>query len=143
MDYKGSFLEFKDWYLTDWKQVLHEHFPEPINPTMVPTEHDCSLVINFDQAIDLFLIKMLNKKMPWDCQYIYLALGGDHVFHKELMVMPMDYLHCFQELLRITKKLPAGNILVPNQALKVDCLYMSFHKSDCAKFVHSWNKLSK
>jgi hypothetical protein len=57
----------------------------------------------------LFLIKTLNKKTPQDCQYIYLALGGDHVFHKELMIAPMDHLHHFQELLHITKKLPADD----------------------------------
>ena len=81
--------------------------------------------------------------MPWDCHYVYLALGGDHVFHKELMTMPMDHLHCFQELLRITKKLPEANILVPNEALQVEWLYMSFHKCDRASFVCSGNKLSE
>jgi hypothetical protein len=80
VDYSG-FLEFKNvlqgLYLTDWKQVLYEHLPEPINLTMVPPEHDCSLATNFEQVIDLFLIKMLNKKMPRDRQYIYMAPGGN------------------------------------------------------------------
>ena len=74
LDYTESFLEFENvlqgWYLTDWKQVLHEHFPEPVNTTMVLPEHDRSLSANFQWAIDLFLIKTLNKKMPWDRQYI-------------------------------------------------------------------------
>jgi hypothetical protein len=40
LDYTGFFLEFKNacqgWCLTDWKQVLHKHFLEPVNLTMVP-----------------------------------------------------------------------------------------------------------
>ena len=89
LDYQGSFLEFENVlhgrYLTDWKQVLHEHFPEPVDPLIeVPSEQDRSSAINFKRAIDLFLIKTLNEKMPRDRQYIYLAPGGDHVFHKEL-----------------------------------------------------------
>ncbi len=88
LDYAESFLEFKNVlqgrYLTNWKQVLHEHFPEPIDATMVLPEQDRSMEANFQQAIDLFLIKTLNKKMPRDHQCIYLAPGGDHVFHKEL-----------------------------------------------------------
>jgi hypothetical protein len=89
------------------------------------------------------VIKTLNKSTPWDRLYIYLAPGSDHVFHKELMLMPMDHLHCFQEMLRISEKLPAGNIPVPNAALQVEWLYMSFHKSDRAEFVRSGNKLNK
>ena len=54
--YAGSFLEFENvlqgWYMTNWKQVLHEHFSEPVDPMIDPAEHDCSS----------FLIKMLNKK---------------------------------------------------------------------------------
>jgi hypothetical protein len=84
--------------LTDWKQVLHEHFPKPVNAMMVFPEHDRSLAANFQRAIDLFLIKTLNEKTPRDRQYINLAPGGDHVFHKELMMAPMDHLHRFQEL---------------------------------------------
>jgi hypothetical protein len=142
LDYTESMQEFKNvllgWYLTDWKQVLHEHFPEPVNATMVLPEHDCSVAVNFDRAIDLFVIKTLNESAPRDRQYIYLAPGGDHVFHKELMMTPMDR---FQEMSRISEKLPAGNIPVPNAALQVEWLYMSFHKSDRAEFVRSGNKL--
>ena len=147
LDYTESFLEFENVllgrFLTDWKQVLHEYFPEPVDPAMVLPEHDRSTAANFEWAIDLFLVETLNKSMPQDRQYIYLAPGGDHVFHKELMMTPMDHLHRFQELLRITEKLPAGNIPVPNAALQVEWLYMSFHKSDRAKFVHSGNKLNE
>ncbi len=80
--------------------------------------------------------------MPRDRQYIDLVLGGDHVFHKELMIAPMDNLHRFQELLRISEKLPAGNIPAPNATLQVEWLYMSFHKSKRAKYIRSGNKLS-
>jgi hypothetical protein len=117
LDYQGSFLEFENvlqgHYLTDWKQVLHEHFPEPLDPlNEVSAKQDRSSAINFKQAIDLFLIKTLNEKMPRDRQCIYLAPGGDHVFHKELLTLPMDHLHRFQEILLISGKLPAGNITV-------------------------------
>jgi len=146
LDYTESLQEFENVllgrYLTDWKQVLHEHFPEPVDATMVPPEHDRSSAENFHRAIDLFVIKTLNESAPRDRQYIYLAPGGDHVFHKELMMTPMDHLHRFQEMLRISEKLPAGNIPVPNAALQVEWLYMSYHKSDRAEFVRSGNKLS-
>ena len=147
LDYQGSFLEFENVlqgrYLTDWKQVLHEHFPEPVDPSIeVPPEQDRSLAINFKRAIDLFLIKTLNEKMPRDRQYIYLAPGGDHVFHKELLTSPMDHLHRFQEILRISAKLPAGNIPEPNAALQVQWLYMSFHKNDRAEYIRSGKKLN-
>ena len=61
LDYQGSFLEFENVlqgrYLTDWKQVLHEHFPEPVDPSIkVLPEQDRSSAINFKRAIDLFLI---------------------------------------------------------------------------------------
>ena len=100
LDYQGSFLEFENVlqgrYLTDWKQVLHEHFPEPVDSSIeVPAEQDRSSAINFKRAIDLFLIKTLNEKLPRDRQYIYLAPGGDHVFHKELLTTPMDHLPSF------------------------------------------------
>jgi hypothetical protein len=49
------------------------------------------------------------------------------------MMTPMDHLHQFQEMLRIFEKLPAGNIPVPNEALQVEWLYMSYHKSDRAE----------
>ena len=144
--YVESFQEFENVllgrYLTDWRQVLHEHFPEPVDATEVLPEHDRSVAANFGRAIDLFVIKTLNESAPRDRQYIYLAPGGDHVFHKELMMTPMDHLHRFQEMLRISEKLPAGNIPVPNAALQVEWLYMSYHKSDRAEFVRSGNKLN-
>jgi hypothetical protein len=50
---------------TAWKQVLPEHFPEPVDVTVpVPATQDCSLEENFHQAIQLFIQQMLNKKKP-------------------------------------------------------------------------------
>ena len=131
-------------YLTNWKQVLHEHFPEPVDSsTEVPADQDRSSAINFKRAIDLFLIKTLNEKLPRDRQYIYMAPGGDHTFHKELLTKPMDHLHRFQEILRISAKLPAGNIPDPSEALLVQWLYMSFHKSDRAEYIRSGKRLNE
>ena len=68
MGYVDSFREFENVllgrYLTDWKQVLHEHFPEPFNAMEVLQEHDHSLADNFMQAINLFMIKTLNESAP-------------------------------------------------------------------------------
>ena len=51
LDYIQSFGEFsyvlQGAYLTDWKQVCHEHFPKPINPLTVSLEHNCSVPANF------------------------------------------------------------------------------------------------
>ena len=72
LDYKESFQEFENVllgrYLTDWKQVLHEHFPEPVDATIVLPEHDCSEAVNFERAIDLFVIKTLNESAPQERQ---------------------------------------------------------------------------
>ncbi len=56
------------------------------------------------------------------------ALGGDHGIHKELLTSPLDHLHCFEEMLRITKLLPEGDLPPPNAALWVDWFFISF---DC------------
>jgi hypothetical protein len=48
---------------TAWKQVLHEHFPEPVNATVpVPAMQDRSLEENFRRVIQLFIQQTLNKK---------------------------------------------------------------------------------
>ena len=54
----------------------------------------------------------------------------------------MDHLHRFQEMLRISELLPAGDIPPPNAALQVEWFYMSFHKSDRSEYVRSGRKLS-
>ena len=94
LDYTESIQEFKNVllgrYLTDWKQVLHEHFPEPVDPTMVLPEHDRSSAANFNCAIDEFIKQHLKEKKPRDRQYIYMAPGGDYSIHKDLLTTPMD-----------------------------------------------------
>jgi hypothetical protein len=116
-EYVTSFAEFGNvllgHYQTDWKQTLHKHFPEPINPEVVePTQG--ALAENFLCAIDLFLIHTLNRRKTRDCQYNYLAPGGDHGVHKELLMSPLEHLHCFKEMLCIAKLLPKGDHPPPN-----------------------------
>ena len=77
----NSFEEFenvlKGQYKTAWKQVMQDHFLEPVDAAMVPSKHDRSLEENFRHAIELSLKKTPHKEKPWDCQYIYLAPGGN------------------------------------------------------------------
>ena len=54
---------------------MHDHFPEPVDAAMVPTEHDRSLEENFCRAIE---------EKPRDRQYIYLQLGGNYNVRKAL-----------------------------------------------------------
>jgi hypothetical protein len=78
---------------TAWKQVLHEHFPEPYNaPVPVQVAQDCNLEENFHLALQLFIQQMLSEKKPTDRQYIYLQPGGYHIFQKPMMQMPVDHL---------------------------------------------------
>ncbi len=105
-------------YESDWKQVLHEHFPEPVDTEVIRPAQDCALAENFSRAIDLLLTRTLNEKKSRGSQYIYLAPGGDHGIHKELLTSPLDHLHCFEEMLCITKFLPKGDISEPNATLQ-------------------------
>ena len=47
LDWTNSFEEFKIFlegqHKTAWKQVMHDHFLEPVNEAMVPSEKDCLL----------------------------------------------------------------------------------------------------
>jgi hypothetical protein len=83
----------QEQYKTAWKQVLHENFPEPDNPTMVPIEQDCSLVENFHCALELFIKKALHKEKHWDHQYIYMIPGGNYNVKKKLLTSPIEHLH--------------------------------------------------
>ncbi len=56
LNWSDSFVEFENMlqgqHKTSWKQVLHEHFPEPVDATVpVPATQDCSLEENFHRAI--------------------------------------------------------------------------------------------
>jgi hypothetical protein len=93
-------------------------------------------------VVNLFLICTLNKKKPRDCQYNYLVTGGDNGIHKEVLTSPLDHLHCLEEMLRITKLLPEGDLPPPNAALQVEWFYMSFPCLDCMEYDSSGHKLS-
>jgi hypothetical protein len=97
LNWSDSFAEFKNMlqghHKTAWKQVLHEHFPEPVGATVpVPAMQDRSLEENFHRAIQLFIQQTLNKKKSRDRQYIYLQPGGDYVFQKLMMQSPVEHL---------------------------------------------------
>jgi hypothetical protein len=146
LDYVTSFAKFGNVllgrYQTNWKQVLHVHFLEPVDTEVIEPAQDCALAENFSHAINLFLICILNKKKPRDPQYNYLAPGGDHGIHKKLLTSPLDHLHCFEEMLRIMKLLPEGDIPTPNAALQVQWFSKSFHCLNCKEYIRSGRKPS-
>ncbi len=126
------------YHRTAWKQVLHEHFLEPVDVTVpVTAEQDHNQEENFHQAIQLFIQQTLTKKKPQDRQYIYLQPSGDHVFQKLMMQTPMDHLRRFEEMIQTAETLPVGDMHPPNQVLQLQWFYMSFHKEDRAKYVES------
>jgi hypothetical protein len=60
LNWSDFFVEFKNvlqgHLKMAWKQVLHEHFPEPVDVTVPePATQDHSLEENFHQAIQLFI----------------------------------------------------------------------------------------
>ena len=84
---------FQGPLLTDWNYVVAKNFPEPVEPENVRPEHDRSLAANFNCAIEDCLVRHLKEKKPRDCQYIYMALGGDYGVFEDLLTSPMDHLH--------------------------------------------------
>ena len=48
-----------------------------------------------------------------------LSPGGDYGVRKDLLVLLLDHLHRFKEMLRIAQMLPEGDIPNPNAALQV------------------------
>jgi hypothetical protein len=131
LDYVQSFAEFgnvlQGRLLSNWKQVFAEHFPEPVNLEVASLEHNRVMPANFQHVIDLFLRHTLNKKKPQDCQWIYMSPSSNYGIRKDLMILPMDHLHQFKEMLWILEMLPAGDISTPNAALHLEWFYMSFH----------------
>jgi hypothetical protein len=130
LDYITSFAEFSNvllgCYQTNWKQVLHKHFLEPVDPEVAKLAQDHALAENFLRAIDLFLICTLNKKKTRDHQYNYLAPGGEHGIHKELLTSSLDHLQRVEEMLHIMKLLPKEDLPPPKAALQVEWFYMFF-----------------
>ena len=145
LNWTNSFEEFENvlegQYNTARKQVVHDHFPEPVDAAMVPSEHDRSLEENFCRAIELFLKKVLHEMKPRDCQYIYLAPGGNYNIRKALATKPLDHLHRWEEMLRVAELLPEGDLEMPAASLSVEWFYMTFHRTDRAEYVHSGRKL--
>jgi hypothetical protein len=127
--------------LSDWKQVLEDNIPEPADPETALPEHDCSTADSFKRAIKLFLKHTLNEQKPRDRQWIYMSPGGNFGARKDLLVSPLDHLHRFKEMIRISQMLPEGDTPNPNAALQVEWFYMSFHRSDCAEYLRSGRKL--
>jgi hypothetical protein len=96
LNWSDPFVEFKNvlqgHHRMARKQVLHGHFPEPVNATLpVPVTQDCNLEENFHQAIQLVIQWTLNKKKPKDRQYIYMQPGRDYVFQKPMMQAPINH----------------------------------------------------
>ena len=124
LDYIQSFAKFgnvlQGCLLSDWKQVLADNFPEPVDPEAASLAHDCSRAASFQHAVDIFLKHTLNEKKPHDRQWIYMSPGGNFGVHKDLLVLPMDHLHRFKEMLCISQMLPEGDIPTPNAALQVE-----------------------
>jgi hypothetical protein len=69
LNWTNSFTDFENvlqgHHRTAWKQVLHKHFPEPVDATVpIPAEQDCNQEETFHQAIQLFIQQTLNEKNP-------------------------------------------------------------------------------
>jgi hypothetical protein len=146
LTWADSFTEFENVLQgqkkTAWKQMLHEHFPEPVDATRpVPSDQDCNSGKNFCRSILLFLQQTLNEKKARDRQYIYLQPGGDYIFQKAMMTKPIDHLCRFEEMLCSAEALPAGDMPAPNDALKIEWFYMSFHQEDCNRYLESGRPL--
>jgi Zn-finger protein len=145
LDWIHSFEEFENvlqgQYKTAWKQIVHEFFPEPVDPSIVIAEQDRSREENFRRAITLFLRKALHEDKPRDRQWIYMAPGGDYNVQKALVTKPIDHLHRWEEMFRVAELLPAGDIETPSASLQVEWFYMTFHKTDRAEYVRSGRKL--
>ncbi len=122
-------------YKTAWKQVVHEHLPEPTNTENVPVEQDCLSETNFRRAMELFITKVLHEKKPPNRQYIYMMPARDHNIRKKIKTIPLDHLHQWEEMMRVMGLLPVGNIPMPNKQLQVEWFYMTFHKSDRTEYV--------
>jgi len=135
-DWPETFLEFKnvfgDSYRTTWKEMLAEHYPEPLDETS-PSNRDTKN--DFDRTVALFIKKTLDNEKPRNLQYIYMQPGGDYRLMKDLVTPLRLHAQRFKEMLRIAEVLPAGDILKPSDVLALQWYCMSYHKSDREKFV--------
>ena len=108
-----------------------------------PNLKELNSMARFNAATNLFIKKLLNNNTPRDQQWIYLAPGGDKSFLQEIMTRPSVHLRRFNEMIRISKLLPKGNIADPLLELQVQWLYMSYHHLDQAKYVESGKVIKK
>ena len=122
---------------------MHDHFWEPVDAAMVSSEQDRLLEENFCHGIEIFLKKALHEEKPRDCQYIYLAPGGGYNVRKALAMKPLDHLHQWEEMLRVTELLPEGNLEKPAASLSMEWFYMTFHRTDRVEYVCLGRKLCK
>jgi hypothetical protein len=110
LNFSHSFLEFENvlhgQYKTAWKQVVHEHFPEPTIPENVPTKQDRSREENFRRAVELFIIKALHEQKPQDWQYIYMMPGGNCNVQKKIKMSPINHLHQWEEICALRTSYP-------------------------------------
>ena len=117
LDYVQRFAKFgnvlQGRLLSNWKQVLENNFPKPVDLEKASLEHDRSTADSFKRAIELFLKHTLNEPKLRDRQWIYMMPGGDYGVCKELLVLPLDHLHRFKEMLQIAQMLPEGDIPTP------------------------------
>ena len=120
-----------DLYPTTWHEVLNKHFPEPLKEASM---YSCNKKEDFERAIELFIVKILNNKKPRDLQYIYMAPGGNCRLAKDLLTLPRVHSHHFKEMLYIAKLLLVGDIPKPSDELALQWYYMSYHKSNRKKF---------
>ena len=58
-----------------------------------------------------------------------------------MMQTPVEHLRRFEEKIQTAEVLPAGDMHLPNQALRLEWFYMSFHQEDRAKYVESGQHL--
>jgi hypothetical protein len=67
--------------------------------------------------------------------------GGDHNVQKKIETSPINHLHQWEEMMRVTDLIPKGNILTPKPNLQVEWFYITFHKSDRTEYMQSEHKL--
>jgi hypothetical protein len=144
LDYATAFVEFENVLEgalnLAWKYVLKEHFLEPIDDStgiLSPEHNNRNSKESFQRAIELFLQHSTHEKKLRDRQLIYYQPGGNFQVRKDLGTSAIEHRHRFDELLRIAKLLPAGDIAMPNESLTLKWFYMTFHKSECDQFIMS------
>jgi hypothetical protein len=63
------------------------------------------------------------------------------IFQKAMMTKPIDHLCKFEKMLCSAEALPAGDMPAPNDALKIEWFYMSFHQEDRNRYIESGRRL--